>query len=119
MANNPGRYDVKIYQGNDFTFQAQLQYAAGIPADIDEWAFLAQIRAGMADYAPVVDQFETDVDPEADVVTLSLTAEQTALLPVGRLNYDLQVQQEDGRWQTWLKGLVMVSREVSRLGVPE
>lgn len=112
----PARCDITIYTGATYELQVQLQDAAEDPIDLTNRAIAAQIwnTRGTTQVVPFT---VTKTDIPAGTILLSLTAEQTALLPVNRSvgtvaeavvgSWDLRVTEPDGTTVFyWLEGTV-------------
>jgi hypothetical protein len=107
-ATTPMQRDLTLYQGDSWTMGLEFATPDG-PLDVSAWSWLAQVRSGYADDAPVAVAMTVNVVGSA--VELSLSAAQTAVLADGRWD----VQSNDGsRTVTWMFGALTVLPEVSR-----
>ena len=94
----------------------------GEPYDLTGWGLRMQIRADIADRAPVVladlsiGSGITVTDAPGGVVELLLTATQTRMLPATPppLAYDIEAITPDGDTLRWASGRVTVEGEVTR-----
>lgn len=110
MTAKPGYQRLYIYRGDPFevTFSSSVDDEAESVVALDA---LAQIRA-TPDSEDVLAEFAVEVSGADDnIVTLSLTAEDTAALPPGTLRWDFQPNPDS---ETWLVGPVHVDADVSR-----
>jgi hypothetical protein len=112
MTAKPGSLKVYVYRGDpvSFSFSSTLDDA---PESVVEAAALAQVRTD-TESADVVIEFTITVTGDDDeIVTLSLTPEETTTLDPGEYVWDFQ---PDPDAETWLKGAVTVEGDVSRAG---
>jgi hypothetical protein len=106
----PGSQKVYIYRGDpwEMTFSSTLD---DTPEPVVALDALAQVRTD-TEAADVVIEFTVAVSGDDDeIVTLSLTPEETATLEPGEYVWDFQ---PDPDAETWLKGAVTVEGDVSR-----
>lgn len=109
----PAKRNLKVYRDDDYVHRITFQNQDLTAKDVSGYTFLAQLQVG-------VDAIDFDVDEsEADdgIITLSLERDVTLELPVGAHRWDLQATLIASDFQeTWLKGSVLVSGDVTRTG---
>ncbi len=110
MTAKPGSQKVYIYRGDpwEMTFSSTLDDE---PESVVAADALAQIRE-TTEATDVLIEFTVEVSgADDDLVTLSLTPDETATLDPGEYVWDFQ---PDPDAETWLKGAVTVEGDVSR-----
>jgi len=113
----PGRANLAIYQGDDYSQRVSFVEPDGTPIDVTGLTFTAQLRADYADVAPVpLAELECVLtDAELGELVLSLDHALTETLPTEDvLRWDLQATDAAGEVTTYLAGTVKVSAEVTR-----
>lgn len=106
--------DLNIYQGDDYAAVVSVLNEDMSAADLDGYAAQAQIRADVADKAPVVVIDMVTAIESPNIVKLSVPHGQTASLE-GRYSWDLQLVGPSGDITTVLAGKVIVTQEVTRV----
>lgn len=102
-----------IDQGTTFSVQIQVFDSLGDPLDITGYTANSQIRKSYASTS-ATETFSADVtNPSNGVITLSLTAAQTANLRYGRYVYDVEIVNNDVIYRA-SEGIVTVYPEVTR-----
>lgn len=108
MTAKPGYQPIYIYRGDPFTMTLSSSLD-GVAETVTADDALAQIRASEDATSPLAGM---NVAVEGDSeITLSLTAAETAELPVGVHVWDFQPAPDA---ETWLRGPVTVEGDVSR-----
>lgn len=109
----PGKYNLTIYQGDDFVLHFRLKDNEGAYYNLTGQVGKAQIREH-AD-SDVVAELTVTLGSLAGEVVLTLTGEQTADLPLKPLVYDVELAQSGGTGRrTYLAGNVKVLAQVTR-----
>jgi hypothetical protein len=116
---DPGRYDMTIFQGA--TFNRVFTWRVGSPAtnvNLTGFAARMQLRA-KAESATVVLEATTangriTLGGAAGTVTVSLPAELTETLPANQYAYDIELIAGNGEVTRLLEGFVTVDAEVTR-----
>src|SRR4051812_24463532 len=102
--------DLPMYQGDTFAAIVEVENADGTPADLTGYTVASQIRRGPADLAPEITAVIAAVILPPGSISLSLTAEQTSLLPIQEnLYWDLELTAADDVVTTVLSGSVLVT----------
>jgi hypothetical protein len=112
----PGRANLAMYQGDDYSQRVSFVEPDGTPIPMPGITFTAQVRADYADAAPLVlADLECTFDDELGELVLSLDHALTETLPTEDvLRWDLQATDTAGEVTTYLAGTVKVSAEVTR-----
>ena len=114
----PGRYDLTIFQGANFsqvfTF---LQTAGGTPVDLTGLTGRMQIRQTLASSDIIMDLTTANgrltFGGATGVVTMMLSATETATILTDGV-YDLEFVTSATSAARWLEGLVILSKKVTR-----
>ena len=107
--------NITIDQGTTFTTQVDLTDENDDPIDLTAYTANAQIRRWYtATSAAAVFTANTGTNTAAGILTLSLTAAQTANLEYGRYVYDVNVTDASNTVTRILEGIVMVTPRVTR-----
>jgi hypothetical protein len=110
----PKRFDIEIYQGDDFEFNVVLKDNTGTPLNLTGWTGIAQIKKSSDNGTAEAPQFDIEVGTTDGRVTASIAGEDTALLqPQVPYKYDLQLSDTEGKRRTFLAGTILVTEEVS------
>jgi hypothetical protein len=123
----PVKQNLEIWQGKTyeepFTFGRAVKDDAGelvdiIATNLSGYTGRMQLRTSI-DSEDVVIELTTEndriiIDEEHGIVTLYISDEDTALLPVGSYKYDLELITASGRVYGPLYGTVKVKAEVTR-----
>jgi hypothetical protein len=102
--------NLNLYTGDDFSMMLTLTNPDNTPTDLTGASFLAEIRQS-APSKTVAATFA--VATAANVITLSLTNEQTQSL-VGKFVWDCQITSSTGIITTLAAGKVTFTQDVSR-----
>ena len=109
----PGKADLKIYQGDDFSATVTVRNADLTLANISGYTAQAQIRLGPADqYSIIIAQLSATVS--SPYVYLALANSFTTLLTQNHYVWDLQLISSAGIKTTILHGDVYPTSEVTR-----
>lgn len=107
---SPGRYDLDIYAGDDWSRQLTFQATGGTALALPTTGWAAQIRTSRAATAAV--PITVDASSAAvGIIRLSLPPSVTADLQSGV--WDLQCS--SGGTRTYVQGTVTVTRDVTRV----
>jgi hypothetical protein len=102
-----------IDQGTTFSVQIQVFDANGDPLNITGYTANSQIRKSYASTS-ATQAFAADVtNPANGIITLSMTAQQTANIKYGRYVYDVEIINNDVIYRA-SEGIVTVYPEVTR-----
>ena len=113
---NPGRYNLTIYKGTTFDLKPQW-LIGGTPVILDNYAADMQVR-----YAPdtvTIVELSTSngritIDPPSGTVSLHLSATETAALPAGTYQYDLNLtNNSDGSVYKILQGVFAINESIT------
>ena len=107
MAVAPGTYNISLQRRADYYVTLQFKDAAGTAIDLTGWTVAAQAwdKTRTTKYA----DFAVDyTDRAAGTVKISLTDEQTALLP-NEAYYDVLLTDTTGLKEYYLEGILYVS----------
>jgi len=106
--------DLAIYQGDDWSASVTVLRGDLTPMDLTGYTATSQIRAGVADQAPMVAAVITATVVLPNFISLYLPHAQSALLPGTDYRWDLQIVSAAGQITTILAGAVQVTQEVTR-----
>lgn len=107
--------NITIDQGTSFSTQIDLTDENDDPIDLSAYTANAQIRRWYSSSnAAAVFVTNTGVNAAAGVLTLSLTADQTANLEFGRYVYDVKVADASNTITRIVEGIVTVTPRVTR-----
>jgi hypothetical protein len=105
--------DLYVYEGDDFTFDVQFGF------ELDDYTPLAEVRQNPNSMV-LLATFSTETpdigEPDGEglrTLRLSLTSAQTSLLP-GTCYYDIQLTDTDGLTNTYVRGKVFVTSQVTQ-----
>ena len=103
--------DLYVYEGDDYTVYIQFGFG------LEDYTPKAEIRMNPNSMV-LLTEFTTDKIDEVgnadkETLKLSLTADQTRLLP-GICYYDVQLTDQDGITHTYVRGKVLVTPEVTQ-----
>ena len=110
----PKRYDILLYQGDDFEFNFVLKDISAVPLNITGWTGLAQIK-NVSDNSPAETPTLTLAIGTTDgkvTVTISNTG-TSALQGDTEYKYDVQLTDAGGKKRTYLGGILTVTEDVS------
>jgi len=106
--------DLAIYQGDDWSASVTVLRGDLTPADLTGYTATSQIRAGVADQAPMVAAVIQATIVLPNFVSLYLPHAQSVLLPGSDYRWDVQLVSPSGQITTILAGEVLVTQEVTR-----
>ena len=109
----PAQQNLAIYKGDTFVFQFQLLTPESEVVDLTGVEVKAQIRA-TEDSGSVVAEFDASHDDDGGTVTLALTPLQTTAI-VANGKWDVQLTFPDTTVKTYLRGDVVLTKEVTRV----
>ena len=119
MMQDPGRYDMTIWQGA--TFQRVFTWRVGTPAanvNLTGYTARMQLRISSDAATPALEATTENgritLGGAAGTVTLDLPATVTAALPANQYAYDLELVSGSGQVTRLLEGFATVDAEVTR-----
>lgn len=101
-----------IDQGTTYTTDLNLTDENGDPLVLSGYTANSQIRKHYTSSNSVV--FSTSINAVAGVITLSLTANQTANMASGRYVYDVELTDASNSVSRIVEGIVTVTPQVTR-----
>lgn len=101
-----------IDQGTTYTTDLNLTDENGDPLVLSGYTANSQIRKHYTSSNSVV--FSTSINATAGVITLSLTANQTANMAGGRYVYDVELTDASNSISRIVEGIVTVTPQVTR-----
>lgn len=101
-----------IDQGTTYTTDLNLTDENGDPLVLSGYTANSQIRKHYTSSNSVV--FSTSINAVAGVITLSLTANQTANMSSGRYVYDVELTDASNSVSRIVEGIVTVTPQVTR-----
>jgi hypothetical protein len=107
----PAVVNLYIRKGADFSFTFDIMIDETV-LDLAGATILAQLRRSASRTAPLLVAFSASANPISQEITLSLTEEQTELLPAGNAAYDVLITQ-GGVDTYYLEGDVKISDSVT------
>ena len=116
---DPGRYDMTIYQGASFdrTFTWQVGDPAAL-VNLTGYTGRMHVRSTVGAPATIVELTTSNgrmtLGGAAGTIALVLTATETAALPAGQYVYDMEMVSSGGEVTRLLEGRATVSAEVTR-----
>ena len=114
---DPATYNLSIYQGDNYDLVITVADDSDppVPTDLTDYTARSHIRVSEDAPATLAEFTITFTNPRTSgEVTLSLTPLQTELLPASGGVWDLEFTTDTGRVQTYLKGSVAVTKEVTK-----
>jgi hypothetical protein len=111
-------YDFTIEQGATLLKAITWKDSNGDPVDLTGYVARMQVRPSATSEDVLLD-LSTDngglqLTPSSGVVTITASAEDTAALDWRKGKYDLELESADGTVTRLLKGVITVSREITR-----
>lgn len=110
----PGTFNIQYTRGDTFSQSMIVKDSTGAAVNLTGWTVTSQIRVTEDDVNPVV-SFTVTNGGSTGLITLALTAAQTASLPLtsGGL-YDVQLVDPSGNVSTYVGGTVTMKKDVTR-----
>ena len=119
-----GKYSFTIEQGATFTRTFKYKDADGNPFDLDGYTVRMQIRTSHSSLAPI-DTFDNGGEggfdltaaagaSEKNIITLTISAAQTAAFTFDQALYDIELESGGGVVTRLLQGKIKLSREVTK-----
>ena len=119
MMQDPGRYDMTIWQGA--TFQRVFTWRVGTPAanvNLTGYTARMQLRTAANAATPVLEATTENgritLGGAAGTITLNLPATVTVALPANQYAYDLELVSGSGQVTRLIEGFTTVDAEVTR-----
>lgn len=109
------RQDLTVFQGDDYAAMVTVSNFDRTPADLTGYTAKAQMREGIADQSWWVSAEFLCAVVLPNLVSISLTSDQTTLLRQPAYLWDLQLISPDGIVTTLLGGSVAIIFEVTRV----
>ena len=112
----PAKYPFSLYRGDTRVWEHHFTEDDGTtPIDISDWIFEATYRETPDSVEDLAVEDCEIVDGPGGVMRRTLTTEQAALLPAGKVAWDLQAAKPDGTVKTYLfNDGVKVTGDVTR-----
>jgi hypothetical protein len=111
------RHDFVVEQGTTWRRTVEYKNPDGSPFVLTGWTARMQVRARRAAGAPLLDLTSTPaagIVIASNVLTVTVTAAQTAALPAGRAVYDVEIVSPAGEVTRLVEGSFIVEGEVTR-----
>lgn len=119
MMQDPGRYDMTIWQGA--TFQRVFTWRVGTPAanvNLTGYTARMQLRttaaSGTKAFEATTSNGRISLGGSAGTITINISATDTAAIPANQYAYDLELVSSGGEVTRLLEGYVTVDGEVTR-----
>ena len=117
-----GVLDIYIEQGTTWSIDLTIQQSNGQPMDLTGYTGRCQIRSSAISQTILASPAVTVTDAKNGKLTISLTADETAAIPVNGYSYssvsqyvyDLELVDGMGRVMRLLNGYARISPEVTR-----
>jgi hypothetical protein len=110
----PKRYDIVLYQGDDFQFNFVLKDSLGAALDLTGWSGLAQIKNKATGSAAETPALTVTVGTTNGTVNVSISSTGTdALQGDTEYKYDVQLTDAGGKKRTYIGGVITVTEDVS------
>lgn len=110
----PAAYaNLYLEQGTTFNSTVEIDDVYGSTYNLEGYVANAQIRKSYYSSNPTA-TFETSINAETGMITLSLSAEITANIAPGRYVYDTTITNEHNEVTRILEGVIDVSPRVTR-----
>jgi hypothetical protein len=109
-------YDIEIIQGSTFTLSIALTDSSSIPLNLTDYNVSGYVRYRFSDSGILTDLNATKTQPYASgIVSLSIPASGTAILPVTIARYDVEIQHTGlGTVDKVLLGTASITPEATR-----
>jgi hypothetical protein len=111
------RHDFTIEQGTTWRRTIEYKDSVGAPIVLTGWTARMQVRSRHGSAATLLSLTSTPaagISIASNVLTVVATAAQTAVLPVGRSVYDLELVSPAGEVTRLIEGSILVDPEVTR-----
>ena len=112
MTITPGSWNLTIYQGGTFTYTITWTDQNNALINLTGYAAELKARSSISDTLPFLDMTSSNgqitLGGAAGTVTLTLTASQTAALPLGTGVYDLKMTSPSGNQDFLLQGSLTI-----------
>lgn len=110
--------DIFVDQGSNLSLQIPVLNPDGLPKNLSGFVARGQVRRSYTSTSSLDFSCEVSDDPEAGIVTVSLTPDQTRLMKAGRYVFDVEISTDDSPETTVLRiaeGQVHVNPRVTQL----
>jgi len=109
----PQRYDIKIYQGDTFTFDLILENN-GTPLDVTSWTGNAEINKDVLGTPGETPNLGLTIGTTDGKITVDLTAtESAALIGDTQYYYDIELTDTGGNVRTFIGGFITVTKDIT------
>ncbi len=108
-------YNILVEQGSSFNLSLTVNDSLGNPLNLSEYAARGGIKYAYSSTGYLTSLNPVVTTPISGIITISLSAAQTSLLPVTKGIYDVEVYQGTGYIFKAIRGYVDVIPEVSTL----
>jgi hypothetical protein len=113
MADSIPTYDLTLVRGDTYERRTfVMEYSDGSHADFTGYTVLAQARPS-ANAPRLLIEFASGVDENGDPYIEASSADTTAIGPISKGVWDLQMTSPAGRTRTYLAGDVTIIQDVS------
>ena len=114
---NPGRYNLTVYKGTTFDLKPVWKIG-GVPVILDNYSANMQVRYA-SDTAAIIELSTSNgsaiIDPAYGRINLHISSTDTAALPAGIYNYDLNLTNNtDGTVYKILQGAFVVNVSITQ-----
>lgn len=113
-----GKHDFKIEQGSTFRLDVSYRDSNGDPINLSGYTARMQARPTPTSSTIYINISTTlggvTITPAIGLITLALSATQTAALDFSTARYDLEIQSSTGVVTRLIEGTITLSREVTR-----
>lgn len=103
--------ELEIDQGSTFKYNISLKQESGVPYDLTGYAINAQAKKNYRSALPSI--IFTTASTNPGVITISLTDEETVVIPHGRYVFDVVVESPAGEKFRVMEGMITVTAGVT------
>jgi hypothetical protein len=105
--------EILIEAGATFATEVTVTDANGLPLNLSNYQARAQLRKSY--YSMTAVNFATEItDSSAGIISLGITAANTANIRAGRYVYDVEIENDNGVVTRIFEGIATVSPNVTR-----
>jgi len=106
-------FDLNINQGSTFHVRLQAKTSAGANIDLTSWDLRALAKLRFSDTVQLIDLNPQKVSGTSGYIDITITATQTAALPIIEGVYDLEMYDASGYVKKLVGGYVRIYPEVT------